>query len=589
VTQLEGREELQALEMFWEDVSIPMQDVWNPIPPAAPDPKQFALGERGLSPAARVNALNTLAAYLDHKRDHMLGYQVTEDMNGYQEDLSRFLKHHLNNLGDPFQVGGYKVNTKVVEQAVLNYFAKLWHGEPYNQTNKESCWGYVLSMGSTEGNMYALWNARDYLAGRLLIIDEETSGTHTYDQPVPDPHNPNAYKPVVFYSEDTHYSFAKAVRVLDLRTFGEYGREHEREYKNPLGGSWPDEVPSEPGPDNKPSTYGSGRIDIGKLKVLVDYFAGKGHPIIVSLNFGSTFKGALDDVQKVCDTLLPVFVKHKLHEREVTYTNGKKHKRRGFWIHVDGALGAGYIPFLRMAADEDKYEFKPDSEIPKFDFGIKSKSGNITKDMVSSIALSGHKWMGAPFPTGVFMTKVKYQMQPPDKPEYIGSLDTTFAGSRNGFSPIVLWDHLAKHPHDRQVSLITHSHRMAAYLEQQLTRLEEYWIKKHHKEKGFLQVARSPLAITVRFRKPNARIVAKWSLSTVTMLMTPGNPETRAEMAHVFLMSSATQDKIDAFIADLHAPDAFNPNVKEPFAAPTQTFDGITLEAVNPFGDRGFA
>jgi histidine decarboxylase len=589
VTQLEGREELQALEMFWEDVSIPMQDVWNPIPPATPNPDQFALSERGLSPAARVNALNTLAAYLDHKRDHMLGYQVTEDMNGYQEDLSRFLKHHLNNLGDPFQVGGYKVNTKVVEQAVLNYFAKLWHGEPYNQKNKESCWGYVLSMGSTEGNMYALWNARDYLAGRSLIVDDEKPGTHTYDQPVPDPHNPNAYKPVVFYSEDTHYSFAKAVRVLDLRTFGQFGREHEREYKNPLGGSWPDEVPSEPGPDNKPSTYGSGRIDIDKLKVLVDYFAGKGHPIIVSLNFGSTFKGALDDVQKVCDTLLPVFVKHKLHEREVTYTSGAKHKRRGFWIHVDGALGAGYVPFLRMAAEEDKYAFKPDSEIPKFDFGVTSKSGNVTKDMVSSIAVSGHKWMGAPFPTGVFMTKVKYQMQPPDKAEYIGSLDTTFAGSRNGFSPIVLWDHLAKHPYDRQVSLITHSQRMAAYLEQQLIRLEEYWIKKRKKEKGFLHIARSPLAITVRFRKPNARIVAKWSLSTVTMLMTPGNLETKAEMAHVFLMSSATQDKIDAFIADLHDPDAFNPKVDEPFAAPTQTFDGVTLEAVNPFGDRGFA
>jgi histidine decarboxylase len=587
VTQLAGREELQALEMFWDEVSTPMQDVWNANPPAAPDPRQFALDGQGLTPAARVNALNMLAAYLDHKRDHMLGYQVTEDMNGYQEDLSRFLKHHLNNIGDPFQVGGYKVNTKVVEQAVLNYFATLWHGEPYNQKDKESCWGYVLSMGSTEGNMYALWNARDYLAGRRLLVDSDQPGRYRYDEPMPQKANPNAYTPVVFYSQDTHYSFAKAVRVLELRTFGQYGREHE-DYKNPLGGPWPDEVPSEPGAGGKPSTYGPGRIDVDKLTTLVDYFAAKGHPIIVSLNFGSTFKGALDDVQKVCDALLPVFVKHKLVEREVTYPGGKD-RRRGFWIHVDGALGAGYVPFLHMAAEQDKYEFKPDSEIPKFDFGVSSTSGSLVLDMVSSIAFSGHKWMGAPFPTGVFMTKVKYQMQPPDNPEYIGSLDTTFAGSRNGFSPIVLWDHLAKHPHDRQVSLITHSQRMAAYLEQQLTRLEEYWIRRHHKKKGFLQVARSPLAITVRFRKPNPRIVAKWSLSTVTMLMTPGDPKTEAQFAHIFLMTSATQDKIDAFVADLHDPDAFDPKVGEPFAALTQTFDGVALEAVNPFGDRGFA
>jgi histidine decarboxylase len=562
----------------------PDQEAENTAAPVL-DRTQFTLRENGLTRDEHDKALAALADYLDNKSGHFLGYQVTQDMNKYPEDLSRFLRYHINNIGDPFQDGGLKVNSKVAETAVLDYIAKLWGGRKYNHNDKESCWGYSLSMGSTEGNMYALWNARDYLAGKKLLIDPEDQNrpvTYVDPQPEPETENKNGYVPVVFYSEDTHYSFTKAVRVLNLPTFGQLGRSLYKNEKCPIDDDrWPDEVPSEEGPGRLPSTYGPGSIDVGKLEKVVKFFAEKGHPIIVSLNFGSTFKGACDNVKEVCDKLLPIFDEYGLIDREVNYGNGKSDRRRGFWIHVDGALGAGYIPFLKMA--ENRGVYIPDGEIPEFDFSLKSKtSGDSTGkprelDMVSSIVLSGHKWMGAPFACGVFMTKIKYQMLPPDNPAYIGAQDTTFAGSRNGFSPIVMWDHLARNSYNQQIHLSIRSQKMAEYLVRELTELEKSLIEDDDKrKKGWLYIDRSPLAITVRFRRPNDDIVAKWSLSTVEMQMDPADKNTRRKLAHIFLMSSVSYDKINEFIDDLRAPGAF------------PEYDAMA-SAETPFDDRGFA
>ncbi len=49
-------------------------------------------------------------------------------------------------------------------------------------------------------------------------------------------------------------------------------------------------------------------------------------------------------------------------------------------------------------------------------------------------------------------------------------------------------------------------------------------------------------------------------------------------------MPSVTEEKIDAFIADLHADDAFDPNSPFPpdLSMPTQTFDGEPLTGTAP-------
>ncbi|MGW2659063.1 hypothetical protein ACWC1D_36240, partial [Streptomyces sp. NPDC001478] len=535
----------------------------------------FALSPGGLSAARRRGAICALELYLAERRDHFLGYQATQDMRDSVLDLARFMPNNINNLGDPFRSGGYKLNTKVVERAVLDYYAALWNATwPHDPENGESYWGYVLSMGSTEGNMYGLWNARDYLGGKPLLRPERAEGAVTGPAPVRSRAERSvAFRPVAFYSEDTHYSVTKAVHVLGIETFHDVAGALYRPEDCPLTDAsgavlpWPREVPCEPGPSGG-SGDGSGRIDVEALVKLVDFFAGRGHPVLISLNLGSTFKGAHDEVDTVCARLLPVFERYGMLDGVLDLgtdpETGERitERRRRFWIHVDGALGAAYVPFVRMARDtphgDGPCRTDPaDLDLPAFDFGVAPVSPVEGRgvDMVASIAMSGHKWPGAPWPCGIYMTKVKYQLEPPARAPYIDTRDTTFAGSRNGLSPLMLWDHLARHSYEDQIALIRRAQRLSGYL---LDRLDG--LRRTH---GIdLWAARSPGAITVRFRRPGDATVAKWSLSCQDVLTDPGDPGGPRAYAHVFLMSSVTKERIDALVDDLvrdfappHHPD----------------------------------
>ncbi|WP_156893321.1 hypothetical protein [Actinokineospora enzanensis] len=146
----------------------------------------------------------------------------------------------------------------------------------------------------------------------------------------------------------------------------------------------------------------------------------------------------------------------------------------------------------------------------------------------------------------------------------------------------MLWDNIAQHPDDRRISMATHSQRMVAYLVGQLAKVEAY--RKAEFNEDSLFVDRTPLAITVRFRRPSARLVAKWSVSTVSMRMRPGDDGSIRHLAHVFLMASTTQERIGAFVADLYAYDAFDAG--EPQA---DLFRAAVALAETPFADCGFA
>lgn len=500
----------------------------------APPPAMFALPPEGLPAPQREKCFQALTAYILTQKSHFLGYQANQALD-YGQDTKQFLDCHVNNIGDPFKSGNFTVNSKVMETAVLDYYARLWRAQlPHDPAKPESYWGYVLTMGSTEGNLYGLWNARDYLAGRKLLIDQPPAPKNRrveYLHPKAAP-NPNAYTPVAFFSEDTHYSIIKALRVLAIPNFGEIGRERYPG-QNPIDprGSWEgyDEVPS------SGSKSGPGSIDIDKLATLVEFFARNGYPIMICCNFGTTFKGAYDDVEGIGKRLLPTFEKCGLVNRKVEYEKGKTDIRNGFWIHVDGALGASYMPFVEMANQRGLLPARG----PNFDFGL---------PWVNSVVMSGHKWPGAPWPCGVYMTKVKYQLFPPDDPEYIGAPDTTFAGSRNGYSAIVLWDYLARHSYDLQIKEAVECEKTAAYFEAQLKTVAPYHPKID------LWIERTPLALTVRFRKPNDTIVSKYSLSCETLKIDGAD----RHFAHVFAMKSATPSVVDQLIEDLKAPNAFD-------------------------------
>ena len=193
------------------------------------------------------------------------------------------------------------------------------------------------------------------------------------------------------------------------------------------------------------------------------------------------------------------------------------------------------MPFVEMAYNQKKIAERG----PNFDFRLPE---------VNSIVMSGHKWPGAPWPCGIFMTKSKYQLFPPDDPAYIGAPDTTFSGSRNGFSAIVMWDFLARNSYDQQIDRVLKCEHIVKYAEDKLNKLQ-----KEYYPNLDLYIARTPLALTVRFRKPSDDLVFKYSLSCETLMV----GEEERHYAHVYAMTLVSEKLIDEFINDLQKVNAF--------------------------------
>ncbi|EFJ31634.1 hypothetical protein SELMODRAFT_408374 [Selaginella moellendorffii] len=216
----------------------------------------------------------------------------------------------------------------------------------------------------------------------------------------------------------------------------------------------------------------------------------RGHPIFVNLNYGTTFKGAFDSVVEAMDTLVRFYD----HDKRIIDVGGTPSVR----FHVDGALGAAYMPYLKMAAEEGR-KFEDGCAVavaPEFDLSL---------DAVHSIAMSGHKWIGALVPCGIFMSKTRYQLNPPSNPNYIGTPDTSFAGSRNGLSAVYMWSDISKHKLKQQIDKAVQCQGKARFINDTMTELDK-------KLKLDLWVALSP---TVRFRQLNDDLTASPTLSMV--------------------------------------------------------------------------
>jgi histidine decarboxylase len=83
-----------------------------------------------------------------------------------------------------------------------------------------------------------------------------------------------------------------------------------------------------------------------------------------------------------------------------------------YYIHGDAAIDGMVLPFIN-------------SGLPfKFENGL------------NSISISGHKVIGSPIPCGIYMTK---ESQSDNNIVYVRNSDVTIAGSRNGFTPLILW------------------------------------------------------------------------------------------------------------------------------------------------------
>lgn len=206
-------------------------------------------------------------------------------------------------------------------------------------------------------------------------------------------------------------------------------------------------------------------------------------PAIVLTTFGTTMKEAKDDVAKIRQIVKSLAIQDS-------------------YIHCDAALSGGYGAFM-------------EPRLP-FDF----------KDGADSISISGHKFVGSPIPCGVLLTKRSHRDRISKGISYIGSLDTTITGSRNGHSPLFLWYTIKKLGIEGLRKRYQHSLEIAEYCEQKL------------KEIG-VSAWRNPNAITVVFPKVTEKVKSKWQLAT------------EGEISHVICMPNVTKEQIDAFVDDV--------------------------------------
>ena len=200
--------------------------------------------------------LDGLLRDLEELSSRQVGYPTNQDFD--YTPLLPFLRLTANNVGDPFHDSNYRVNTHEIEREVIATFADLMCLE------RERAWGYVTS-GGTEGNMYGLY------MGRELYPDG-----------------------VVYFSQDTHYSVVKILRLLKARSIM---------------------IKSQP----------NGEIDYDDLYETIRI--NRDSPVIFMANIGTTMKGAVDDVSRVRAIL-----------SDLAVTN--------HYIHADAALSGMILPFV---------------------------------------------------------------------------------------------------------------------------------------------------------------------------------------------------------------------------------------------------
>lgn len=201
-------------------------------------------------------------------------------------------------------------------------------------------------------------------------------------------------------------------------------------------------------------------------------------PVLINANLGTTMKGAIDNTREIYRIL-------------------KKHnKHHNYYLHVDGALMGFVLPFLEIDL--------------------------LFKAYAHSISISGHKFLGCPFPCGVFMMEKRLLEKISQNIEYIGSNDCMISGSRNGHSPLFLKHIIDKRGYSGFKKDVEYSIDLAEYL---VDKLPNAW--------------RNQNSLTVVFPKVSAKLIHKWQLAS------DGN------ISHVVCLPHVTKEQLDEFIKDV--------------------------------------
>ena len=226
-----------------------------------------------------------------------------------------------------------------------------------------------------------------------------------------------------------------------------------------------------------------GEMDYDDLRAQINLR--RDRPAIVVATIGTTMSEAIDDVRRITTILDDLAVRHR-------------------FVHADAALSG--IPLGLL--DPQKR--------PGFDFA----------DGADSIAVSGHKFLGTPLPCSVLVTKASHRSGAERTVDYIGSADTTIAGSRSGHTPLIL------------MHAITHLGRAGMRQRAQSARA-----LAAHAYTGLQQLGwdcyRNPHAFTVVLRTPPERICNTWGLASEN------------GWSHIITMPGITTTMVDAFLDDM--------------------------------------
>ncbi|HQW28133.1 MAG TPA: histidine decarboxylase [Verrucomicrobiales bacterium] len=214
-------------------------------------------------PPAAQEQLDELFQGLIEQSPLSIGYPCSQEFD--YRPLYRFLGLAVNNVGDPFSGSNYRMNTHAIEREVLADFARFTgFREDEISGASRAYWGYVTN-GGTEGNMYGLYLARELFP-----------------------------EGIVYFSEDTHYSVAKILRL-----------QHSRNIM----------IRSQP----------NGEMDYDDLEESLRIR--RDTPPILFVNAGTTMTGAIDRVDRILEITGRLCLPHH-------------------YLHVDAALSGMILPFV---------------------------------------------------------------------------------------------------------------------------------------------------------------------------------------------------------------------------------------------------
>ncbi|MCQ2547715.1 MAG: aminotransferase class V-fold PLP-dependent enzyme [Clostridia bacterium] len=292
-------------------------------------------------------------------------------------------------------------------------------------------WGFVTNSG-TDGNMHGI-----YFGAKKL--QKETG-----------------MLPLVYISKEAHYSSSRICDVQNLETrmidYDKYGRMDPEAFREALDPT---------------------------------------RPALIVFAIGSTFMGAVDDIQaiqKVLDEKKPV----------------------GVYKHLDAALFGGYLPFT------------PYKDLV-----------NMQKQGYDSIAISGHKFFGVDEPCGLFISRQEIiDSQQSFKVEYLRNDMPLISCSRNGLTPLKfhwIMNAMGNEGFEKEAAFMLEN---TQYLQDKLD--ENNYPAWHLKYSN-----------TVFFKRPPQWIRDKYMLANGYM------EEYGGELSHVVVMQHVTKDIIDEFIEDI--------------------------------------